>query len=321
MGRFIVRRALFGLLVLFIISLAVFILFFVVAPGDPAANFVGKNPSAAQIQQARVKYNLDKPVPEQYLLYVNRLVHGDLGYSFRNEEPVLQTLEARLPITASLAVGAAIVWLLIGIPIGILAATKPRSLRDRAATVFALGGLSIPTFVVGLLFLYFFFYVFRVDFGLDLFPGNGYVPLTEDPLGWAQHLILPWFALALVSAASYSRITRGSLLEVLGEDYIRTARAKGLSERRVTYRHGLRSALTPVVTLLGIDVGSLLGGAIVTEAVFGLNGVGQLAVQSVVIGDLPVIFGTVLLAAFFIVVANIIVDILYALLDSRVRLA
>ena len=321
MGRFIVRRALFGLLVLFIISLAVFVLFFVVAPGDPAANFVGKNPSPEQIQQARVKYNLDKPVPEQYLLYVNRLVHGDLGYSFRNEEPVLSTLEARLPITASLAIGGAIVWLLIGIPIGILAATKPRSLRDRAATVFALGGLSVPTFVVGLLFLYFFFYVFRVKLGLNWFPGNGYIPLTEDPVGWTQHLILPWFALALVSAASYSRITRGSLLEVLGEDYIRTARAKGLSERRVTYRHGLRSALTPVVTLLGIDVGSLLGGAIVTEAVFGLNGVGQLAVQSVVIGDLPVIFGTVLLAAFFIVVANILVDIVYAMLDSRVRLA
>ena len=321
MGRFIIRRALFGVLVLLIISMAVFVLFFVVAPGDPAANFVGKNPTPEQIQQARVKYNLDKPVPEQYLLYVGRLFHGDLGYSFRNEEPVLTTLADRLPITASLAVGAAVVWLLMGIPIGILAATKPRSIRDRAATVFALGGLSIPTFVIGLLFLYFFFYVFRVTFGLNWFPGNGYIPLTQDPIGWAQHLILPWFALALVSAASYSRITRGSLLEVLGEDYIRTARAKGLSERRVIYRHGLRSALTPVVTLLGIDVGALLGGAIVTESVFGLGGVGQLAVQSVTIGDLPVIFGTVLLAAFFIVVANIIVDIVYALLDSRVRLA
>ena len=321
MGRFIVRRALFGLLVLLIISMAVFVLFFVVAPGDPAANFVGKNPTPEQIQQARVKYSLDKSVPEQYLLYVGRLAHGDLGYSFRNAEPVLTTLMDRLPITASLAAGAAFFWLLMGIPIGILAATKPRSLRDRAATVFALGGLSIPTFVVGLLFLYFFFYIFRFKFGLDLFPGNGYIPLTEDPFGWAQHLILPWFALALVSAASYSRITRGSLLEVLGEDYIRTARAKGLSERRVIYRHGLRSALTPVVTLLGIDIGGLLGGAIVTESVFGLGGIGQLAVTAVSIGDLPVIFGTVLLAAFFIVVANIIVDIVYALLDSRVRLA
>ncbi|MDP9100713.1 MAG: ABC transporter permease [Actinomycetota bacterium] len=321
MGRFILRRALFGLVVLFVISVAVFVLFFVVAPGDPAANFVGKNPTVEQIQQARVRYGLDKPIYVQYGKYVSGLVQGNLGYSFRNEEPVTKTLLARLPITASLALGAAVVWLLIGIPIGILAATKPRSIRDRAATVFALGGLSIPTFVIGLLFLYLFFYIFRVNLHLNWFPGNGYVPFTDSPRGWIDHLILPWFALALVSAASYSRITRGSLLEVLGEDYIRTARAKGLSERRVIFRHGLRSALTPVVTLLGIDVGTLLGGAIVTEQVFGLGGVGQLAVQSVVIGDLPVIFGTVLLAAFFIVISSILVDITYALLDSRVRLA
>jgi peptide/nickel transport system permease protein len=321
MLRFIIRRLLFGVGVLFIISLAVFVLFFVIAPGDPAANFVGKNPSPQQIQQAKVKYGLDKPVYEQYGIYMGRLVQGDLGYSFRNDEPVTKTLEDRLPITASLALGAAVVWLLIGIPIGILAATKPRSLRDRGATIFALGGLSIPTFVVGLLFLYLFFYIFRVDFHLDFFPETGYVALSDNPFEWMRHLILPWCALAVVSAASYSRITRGSLLEVLGEDYIRTARAKGLSERRVTYKHGLRSALTPVVTLLGIDVGTLLGGAIVTEQVFGLGGIGQLAVQSVVIGDLPVIFGTVLLAAFFIVIANILVDITYALLDSRVRLA
>ena len=321
MGRFIIRRALFGVLVLFIISVAVFVLFFVIAPGDPAANFVGKNPRPEQILAAKIRYGLDKPVYVQYLRYTGRLLHGDLGYSFRNAEPVTKTLLDRLPITASLAIGGAIVWLLIGVPIGILAATKPRSLRDRGATVFALAGLSIPTFVMGLLFLYLFFYIFNTKLHITYFPGNGYVPLTQDPLGWFQHMVLPWFALALVSAASYSRITRGSLLEVLGEDYIRTARAKGLTERRVTYRHGLRSALTPVITLLGIDVGALLGGAIVTESVFGLGGIGQLAVQSVVIGDLPVIFGTVLLAAFFIVVANILVDITYALLDSRVRLA
>jgi peptide/nickel transport system permease protein len=322
--------------VLLVISLAVFVLFFVIAPGDPAANFSGKNPTPETIQLAKHKFGLDEPVfpidfhpwyqphlhgHSQYSLYMTRIFHGDMGYSFRNNEPVRKTLMDRLPITASLAIGAAVVWLLIGIPIGILAATKPRSFRDRSATVFALAGLSIPTFVIGLLFLYVFFYVFRVNFQIDLFPGNGYVPFTQDPYQWAMHLILPWFALAVVSAASYSRLTRGSLLEVLGEDYIRTARAKGLSERRIIYRHGLRSALTPVVTLLGIDVGTLLGGAIVTEQVFGLGGIGQLAVQSVVIGDLPVIFGTVLLAAFFIVIANILVDITYALLDSRVRLA
>jgi peptide/nickel transport system permease protein len=320
MGRFIARRLLFGVLVLFVISLAVFVLFFVVAPGDPAANFVGKSPTPEQIQQAKIRYGLDKPVPEQYVRYVGRLLQGDLGYSFRNAEPVRDTLFDRLPATASLAGGAAVLWLLMGIPIGILAATKPRSIRDRLATVFALGGLSIPPFVAGLLLLYFLYYQLSLN-GLDLFPGSGYAPLTQGPLEWARHLILPWFALALVTSASYARITRGSLLEVLGEDYIRTARAKGLSERRVIYRHGLRSALTPVVTLLGIDVGTLLGGAIVTEVVFGLQGVGQTAVQAVTTGDLPVIFGTVLFAAFFIVIANILVDIAYAVLDSRVRLA
>src|SRR5205085_5561689 len=194
--------------------------------------------------------------------------------------------------------------------IGILAATKPRSLRDRAATVFALAGLSIPTFVLGLLMIYFLFYQLTVH-GVAFFPAGQYVPLTQDPWEWFKHLILPWFTLALVSAASYSRITRGSLLEVLGEDYIRTARAKGLSERRVIYRHGLRSALTPVVTLLGIDVGTLLGGTIVTEKLFGLQGIGQSALNAQQAGDLPIVLGTVLVAAFFIVIANIVVDILY----------
>jgi peptide/nickel transport system permease protein len=320
MGRFIVRRLLFGVVVLLVISFAVFALFFLVAPGDPAANFVGRGATEQSIQEARERYGLDKPWYQQYAQYVGRLVQGDLGFSFRNREPVRDTLIDRLPVTASLAGGAAALWLLVGIPIGILAATKPRSLRDRAATFFALGGLSMPTFVVGLLLLYLLFYRLTVA-GVDAFPGNGYVPLTQDPFEWARHLILPWIALATVYAAQYSRITRGSLLEVLGEDYIRTARAKGLSERRVTYRHGLRSALTPVVTLLGIDLGGLLGGAIVTEAVFGLGGIGQAAIGAVFVGDLPVIFGTVMLAAFFIVISSIVVDILYAVLDSRVRLA
>lgn len=320
MGRFVVRRLLFGVVVLLIISFAVFALFFLIAPGEPAANFVGKNPTPEAIARVEKLYGLDKPWYEQYAMYVGRLATGDLGFSFRNNEPVRDTLLARLPVTASLAAGAAAVWLLLGIPIGILAATKPRSIRDRLATFFALAGLSMPTFVVGLLFLYFFFFKVTVA-GFAVFPGNGYVALTQNPFEWARHLVLPWFALAIVYAAQYSRITRGSLLEVLGEDYIRTARAKGLSERRVTYRHGLRSALTPVVTLLGIDLGGLLGGAIITEQVFGLGGVGQAAIAAVFVGDLPVIFGTVMLAAFFIVVASVVVDIVYALLDARVRLA
>jgi peptide/nickel transport system permease protein len=320
MLRFLGRRVLAGAVVLFVISLAVFVLFFVLAPGDPAANFVGRGATPQQIEMARVRYGLDQPAYVQYLKYAGGLLHGDLGFSFRNAEPVTQTLLSRLPATASLAVGAAALWLSIGVPVGILAATRPRSLRDRAATVFSLGGLSAPSFVVGLLLLYLLF--FRLTLlGWHIFPGNGYVPLTSDPLGWARHLLLPWITLAVTYAASYSRLVRGSLLEVLGEDYIRTARAKGLSERRVVLRHGLRSALTPVVTLLGIDLGSLLGGAIVTEAVFGLQGVGQTAVQAVTTGDLPIIFGTVMFAAFFVVVGNLVVDMVYALLDVRVRAA
>jgi peptide/nickel transport system permease protein len=306
--------------VLVVISVAVFVLFFVVAPGDPAANFVGKGATPQQIQMARVRYGLDKPAYVQYLKYAGGLLHGDLGYSFRTAEPVRTTLLTRLPATASLAVGSAVVWLAFGIPLGILAATRPRSARDRFATVFSLGGLSAPSFVVGLLMLYVLF--FRLTLlGVHVFPGNGYVPLTSNPLEWARHLLLPWVTLAVTYAASYSRLVRGSLLEVLGEDYIRTARAKGLSERRVVVRHGLRSALTPVVTLLGIDLGSLLGGAIVTEAVFGLQGIGQTAVQAVTTGDLPIIFGTVMFAAFFVVVGNLVVDLLYAVLDVRVRTA
>ena len=318
MVAFLVRRLLSGAVVLFVISVAVFVLFFVIAPGDPAANFVGKGATPQQIEMARVRYGLDRPVYVQYAKYAGGLLHGDLGFSFRNAEPVRETLLTRLPATASLAVGSAVLWLAIGIPIGILAATRPRSLRDRAATVFALAGLSAPSFVLGLLMLYVLFFQLTIH-GWHLFPGNGYVPLTTDPLSWARHLILPWITLAVTYAASYSRLVRGSLLEVLGEDYIRTARAKGLSEKRVVMRHGLRSALTPVVTLLGIDLGSLLGGAIVTEAVFGLQGVGQTAVQAVTTGDLPIIFGTVMFAAFFVVVGNLVVDCVYALLDVRVR--
>jgi peptide/nickel transport system permease protein len=318
MLAFLARRVLSGAVVLFVISIAVFVLFFVIAPGDPAANFVGRGATPQQIEMARHRYGLDQPVYVQYEKYAVGLLHGDLGFSFRNAEPVRKTLLTRLPATASLAVGSAAIWLAIGIPVGILAATRPRSLRDRAATIFSLGGLSTPTFVLGLLMLYLFFFQLTVH-GWSLFPGNGYVPLTSNPIEWARHLLLPWITLAVTYAASYSRLVRGSLLEVLGEDYIRTARAKGLSERRVVLRHGLRSALTPVVTLLGIDLGSLLGGAIVTEAVFGLQGVGQTAVQAVTTGDLPIIFGTVMFAAFFVVIGNLLVDLVYAMLDVRVR--
>jgi peptide/nickel transport system permease protein len=317
MVRFLLRRLLFGAGVLWLISVVVFVLFFV-APHDPARTIAGRLATAETVALVRHRLGLDQPVLVQYGHFLARLVHGDLGYSYYNSEPVRSLISSRLPVTVSLTLGGAVLWLVTGVGIGVLAARRPRSVLDRGATFFVLAGLSMPTFLVGLLLLYFLFFRLHLA-GINAFPGGGYVPLTQNPGQWAQHLALPWLTLTLVSAAAYSRLTRGSMLEVLGEDYIRTARSKGLSERRVVYQHGLRSALTPIVTQLGIDVGALLGGAIITENVFGLPGLGQLAVQSVTTQDLPVIVGIVLLASFFVVLANIVVDLLYAVLDPRVR--
>jgi peptide/nickel transport system permease protein len=317
MLRFFARRLLLGLLVLWITSGAVFVLFFV-APHDPARLLAGKLATPQTVALVNHRLGLDRPLPDQYASFMGRLLHGDLGYSYYNSAPVRSLLASRLPVTVSLALGAAVVWMVVGVGVGVAAARRPRSMVDRGGTLLVLTGLSMPTFLVGLLLIYFLFFRLHLA-GFGLFPASGYVPLTQDPGGWAQHLLLPWITLATVTAATYSRLTRSSLLEVLGEDYIRTARAKGLPEGRVVYRHGLRSALTPVVTQLGVDLGTLLGGVIVTEQVFGLPGLGQLAWQSVTTQDLPVIMGIVLVASAFIVLANLLVDLGYALLDPRVR--
>jgi peptide/nickel transport system permease protein len=319
MTAFLLRRVLFGLLVLWLISVATFVLFFI-APHDPARAIAGRLATPETVALVRHRLGLDQPVLVQYWHFLTRLLHGDLGYSFASSASVSSLLTSRLPVTISLTAGTAVIWLTTGVLVGVLSASRPRSLVDRSATVFVLAGLSMPTFLLGLLLIYVFFYRAHLA-GLNWFPAGGYVPFAQDPLGWFQHLVLPWITLALVTSAAYSRLTRGSLLDTLGEDYVRTARSKGLSERRVLFGHGLRSALTPVVTQFGIDVGTLLGGAIVTETVFGLPGLGQLAVQSVTSQDLPVIIGIVLVAALFIVVANILVDLTYAALDPRVRLA
>ena len=331
MGRYIIRRLLYLVGVLWVISVVTFVLFYLV-PGDPAQLALPRGSNPVILDQTRERMGLNESKPMQYIHFLTRGPHGrglmrippSLGFSFKNQEPVLDTLLSRLPATASLAGGAAVMWLLMGIPIGILAATKPRSIRDRVATFFALTGVSMPTFFLGIIVLYFLFYRLTLAGlkinGDPIFP-TGYVALTENPVQWFQHLLMPWFTLALVYAAYYSRMVRGTLLEVLGEDYIRTARAKGLSERRVTYKHGLRSALTPVVTLLGLDLGGLLGGAIITERIFTIQGVGALVVGAIANLDLPVVMGTVLFASFFIVVANIVVDVVYAALDARVRLS
>jgi peptide/nickel transport system permease protein len=317
MLRFLARRILLGLVVLWVITTVVFVMFFV-APSNVAGLIAGRQATPETVALVKQRLGLDRPVLDQYGSYIWNLLHGDVGYSFYNSTSVRSLIWDRVPVTFSLAVGAAILWLLIGVSSGVLAATRPRSVADRAVSVAALFFYSMPAFLLGLIFLYFLFFRLHLA-GISIFPGSGYVPLTQDPLRWAQHLLLPWFTIALVTAALYSRLTRGSMLDVLGEDYIRTARAKGLRERRVVYRHGLRSAITPVVTQFGIDLGTLLGGVIIVENVFGLPGLGQLAVQSVTTQDLPVIIGTVVLASAFIVTANILVDICYAILDPRVR--
>lgn len=321
MLRFLIRRILTGILVIWLISVVVFVLFFI-APPNVAYLLLGKFQAANQelVAQVTAQLGLNKPIPVQYWDFLVRLVHGNLGYSYYSHEAVTTLIGRALPVTASLAIGAAVIWVVSGVLIGVLSATHPRSIRDRMGTLFALTGLSFPTFVLGLILLYFLFYKLHVA-GFNWFPGGGYVPLTQDPWQWFLHLVLPWITLAVASMAVYARLTRGQMLEVLGDDYIRAARSKGLSEMRVTFRHALRAALIPIVTQFGIDVATLLGGAIVTEQVFGLNGLGALSVTSVVNQDEPVIIAIVLLAAVFVVLANIVVDMLYAVLDPRVRLS
>jgi peptide/nickel transport system permease protein len=291
-----------------------------VAPHDPARLIAGRQATAQTLTLVRHRLGLDQSVLHQYGTFLWRLLHGDLGYSYVNGVPVTTIIRQDLPVTASVAVGGAVLWLLIGVLSGVLAATHPRSVPDRVVTGFALFFYSMPTFLLGELLLLTLFFRLHLA-GFRFFPGGGYVGLTQSPYDWLRHMLLPWITIALVTAATYSRLTRGALLDVLGEDYIRTARAKGLREHRVVYRHALRSALTPVTTQFGIDLGTLLGGIIVTETVFSLPGLGQQIVNSITRQDLPVIIGFVILASAFIVVANILVDALYAVLDPRVRLS
>jgi peptide/nickel transport system permease protein len=316
---FLGRRVAAGVVVLWAVSLATFLLFFTRPAVLVARSMAGKEPTAAELRQITRQLGLNQPIATQYWHYTDRLLHGNLGYSYVTGEPVTTILAQDLPRTASLVAGGVVLWLLIGIPIGILSATRARSAFDRTATVGVLAGLSLPTFVLGELLLFGVF--LQLNKHGFTWVQDGYVSPSQGLSAWAGHLILPWITLATVSAAVYSRLTRGSLLEALSQDYITTARAKGLSERRVTLRHGLRSALTPVVSQLGIDVGVLLGGVVVVENVFGIGGIGQDSVQAIDQGNLPVIIGFVLVAALFVVVANIIVDVCYTLLDTRVRLA
>ena len=318
MGRYIIRRLLWVVVLLFVVSAVTFLIFYALPSADPAALRAGRSPSPQLIAAIRHNLGLDRPIYVQYWLYMKGVVlHFNFGYSYQFSQPVRSLIFSRLPPTISLTIGAVIVWLLISMPIGIISAVRSRSLLDRSTMGGALLAISAPVYWLGLVSLY----LFANDIGvIKIFDGAGtYTGLTADPARWFGSLLLPWLVLAASFAAFYSRLLRSNLIEVMSEDYIRTARAKGLSERKVVLRHGVRSAITPIVTILGLDIGTLLGGAILVETVFNIPGVGRLAYEGIVNSDLPVIQGTVLFGAFFIVIANLIVDIMYAFLDPRVR--
>jgi peptide/nickel transport system permease protein len=318
MGRYIIRRLLWVILLLLVVSAVTFVIFYELPSADPAALRAGKSPTPEQLATIRHTLGLDKPVYEQYWLYLKKIVlHFDFGYSFQDSQPVRREIFDRLPATLSLTVGAVLVWLLIGLPVGIISAIRRRSIADRVSMGGALLAISAPVYWLGLVALY----LFANDIGVvHVFNGAGtYVGLTENAGRWFGSLILPWVVLAASFAAFYARLLRANLIETMSEDYIRTARAKGLRERRVIGRHAMRAAITPIVTILGLDIGILLGGAILTETIFNIPGIGRLAYDGIQNADLPVIQGTVLFGALFIVVANLVVDIAYAFLDPRVR--
>ncbi len=318
MLRFLLYRLMNGVIVVWLISVGVFALFFVV-PSNVARTLAGRQATPETVALIEHRLGLDDPIWQQYLRFLNNALHGDLGYDYYYQVPVTTIIAQALPITLSLAVGAAIIWLVLGVFNGVVSATHPRSLGDRSLTAVALFFYSMPSFLLGLVLLYFLYYQLTLA-GFAWFPAGGYAPISSGVWPWVNHLILPWFTLALIQAAIYTRLTRGSMLDVLGEDYIRTARAKGLSERRVTYRHALRSALTPVATQFGIDLGQLIGGVIIVETVFSLPGLGKTVIDAINRQDLPVIIGIVLFGTAAVVVANILVDMFYVVLDPRVRL-
>jgi peptide/nickel transport system permease protein len=319
MWRYIVRRLLWVVVVLLVVTAITYVVFFVMPSTDPAVTFAGKNPTPEQIEEVRHQFGLDKPVPVQYLTFIKHVFLGDqygwpgLGFSYSTRSPVKDQFYGRVLVTAQLAFGAALVWLAIGIPIGILSAIKRRTLTDRLSMGIALFFVAAPVFWLGLMGLWLFWFKLRWS------PGTGYVAWGDSFTGWLSHMVLPWVVLALLYAAFYARMTRGNLIETMGQDYIRTARVKGLSESKVIFKHGLRASLTPVVTLIGLDLGALLGGAVITETVFNLQGIGQWAVASVFQGDLPVALAVTVVVAIAVTMMNLIVDIVYAYLDPRVR--
>ena len=334
MVAFIIRRLIATVFLLIIVSMITFAIFFLVprlagqTTYDLAAQYVGRSPSPAAVHAIEQQLGLDVPLPVQYGRFLSGIVFGRhfdsgttraycpppcFGYSFKNQQPVWPLMVAALPVTVSLAIGAAILWLIGGVTIGVISALKRGTLFDRFSMGLALAGVSLPIFFTGLLSLTLFSYKWPI------FPNVHFVPFTQNPFLWARNLVLPWVTLAFLYAALYARLTRAGMLETMSEDYIRTARSKGLPERTVIVKHGLRAALTPIITIFGMDLGALLGGAVLTEVTFSLPGLGQFTILAINTQDLPEILGVTMLAAFFIVIANLVVDVLYAVVDPRVR--
>jgi peptide/nickel transport system permease protein len=331
---FIIRRLIATVFLLIVVSMITFAIFFLIPrlagqnTYQLATQYVGRNPTRAAVLQLEAKLGLDHPIWVQYGNFLKGIVFGAhynagtsttycpppcFGYSFRTQQPVWPQMVSDLPVTLSLAIGAAIIWLVGGVAIGVISALKRGTLFDRFSMGIALAGVSLPIFFTGLISLELFSYKWPI------FPNVTYVSLTTNPFLWARNLVLPWVCLAFLYAALYARLTRAGMLETMNEDYIRTARAKGLPERTVIFKHGLRAALTPIVTIFGMDLGLLLGGAIITEYTFSLHGLGLFTILAIQNQDLPEILGVTMLAAFFIVVANLLVDVLYAVVDPRVR--
>ena len=314
MARFVARRLLGMIAVLFAISVIVFLIFNVIPNSDPAARIAGKNADPALIARVTADLGLDKPLPVQYLTMMKQIFTGQLT-SYAKDRNVLQQIWDGLPATFSLCIGAAIIWMALAIVFGYLSAVHAGRFTDRALTILALVGISMPVFWLAAMLLYY------LSFKVELFPTGSYVPFTESPVDWAYHLVLPWFTLAVLFVGIYSRVLRSNMLDAMNEDYVRTARAKGLSERQVRIRHVLRNSMIPVITLFGLDFGQVIGGgAILTETVYNLDGVGLYAGEAIRSLDLPPLMAVVMFGAFFIVLFNTIVDILYAVLDPRIRL-
>jgi peptide/nickel transport system permease protein len=315
MARFLARRLVGMVAVLFAISLVTFLIFQVIPNGDPALRMAGRLATPQQVQDVRRQWGFDKPVYMQYLTTMEKVLDGSV-VSYSQQINVEHEIVQSLPPTISLALGAGAIWLLFGVAFGVLSAVHAGRSLDRGLTVLALLGVSTPAFFLGAVLLYYAGYKWNV------LPLGGYVPLTSDPWGWFTHMLLPWFVLSVSFIGVYSRLLRAAILDTLGEDYVRTARAKGLSERRVLLRHVLRTSLIPIVSLWGLDLAAVIGGgAIVVESVFDLHGVGQYAAESIGRLDVPPILVVTLFVAFAVVVLGTLVDILYAVLDPRIRLS